>query len=62
MHWYLKIIEYAPAAYRGVDETDEKAINLALQNGKKLTISKYGHIHNSTGRWIADGMLREKNQ
>lgn len=62
MHKDLQIIDYNPVAYRGVDRTGEKAIHLALQNGEKLIISKYGHIHNSTGRWIANGMLREKNQ
>ena len=62
VHKDLQIIDYNPVAYRGVDRTDEKAIHLALQNGKKLTIIKYGHIHHSTGHWIADGMLREKNQ
>lgn len=50
--------DFNPAVYRGVDKTDIKAIHLALQNGEKLTIDKYGHIKDSSGRWIADGMKR----
>lgn len=56
----LQITDYNPVAYRGVDRTDAKIIHLALQNGEKLTIDRYGHIYDSHGRWIADGMRREK--
>ncbi len=61
MHKDLQIKDYDTAVYRGVDDTDAKAIQLALQNGEKLIITRYGHIYDSHGRWIADGMRREKN-
>ena len=61
MHKDLQIKDYDPAVYRGVDNTDTKAIQLALQNGEKLIITRYGHIYDSHERWIADGMRREKN-
>ena len=51
--------DYDPSKYRGVDNADIKAIHLALQNGESLTIDRYGHIYDTTGRWIADGMQRE---
>lgn len=61
MHKDLQIKDYDPVAYKGIDDTDAKAIQLALQNGEKLIITRYGHIYDSHGRWIADGMRREKN-
>ena len=51
--------EFDAAIYKGVDRTDIKAIHLAMQNGEKLTIDRYGHIYTADGRWIADGMRRE---
>lgn len=51
--------EFDPSSYKGVDKTDIKSIHLALQNGEKLTIDRNGHIYDSSGRWIADGMQRE---
>ena len=50
--------EFDASKYRGVDKTETKAIHLALQNGEKLTIDRYGHIYTADGRWIADGMQR----
>ncbi len=51
--------EFDASKYRGVDKADIKAIHLALQNGEKLTIDRYGHIYTADGRWIADGLLRK---
>lgn len=42
----------------GVDDVDRKLIFMAIQNGEKLTIDKYGHVYNSSELWIADGMKR----
>lgn len=50
--------EFDASKYRGVDKADIKAIHLALQNGEKLTIDRYGHIYIGDGRWIAYGMER----
>lgn len=51
--------DFNPSKYKGVDKADIKAIHLALQNGEKLTIDRYGHVYDTSGRWIADGMQRE---
>ena len=51
--------DFDASKYRGVDNADIKVIHLALQNGEKLTIDRYGHIYTGDGRWIADGMRRE---
>lgn len=50
---------FDPSRYKGVDKTDIKAIHLALQNGEELTIDRNGHVYDTSGRWIADGMQRE---
>ncbi len=55
---YFNRKEFDAAKYIGVDGADIKAIHMALQNGEKLTIDRYGHIFNSDGRWIADGKAR----
>lgn len=51
--------DFDASKYKGADKSDVKAIYLAIQNGEKLTIDKSGHIYDSTGRWIADGIKRE---
>ena len=42
----------------GVDDIDRKLIFIAIQNGEKLTIDRYGHVYDSSKRWIADAMKR----
>ena len=49
---------YDNETHKGVYSVDELAIILALRNGEKLVIDRNGHIYDSTGRWIADGMRR----
>lgn len=50
--------DYCPKTYKGVDNDDEINIQNALANGEKLMIDKYGHIYDTNGRYIADGMRR----
>ena len=50
--------EFDTKIFVGVDDVDIKSIHLALNNGEKLVIDRNGHIYDSTGRWIADGMRR----
>ena len=50
---------YDNADYMGVDDVDRKSIFMAIQNGEKLTIDRYGHVYDSSNRWIADAMKRE---
>ena len=49
---------YDNANYMGVDDVDRKSIFMAIQNGERLTIDKYGHVYDSSKRWIADAMKR----
>jgi len=49
---------YDNADYKGVDDIDCKLIFMATQNGEKLTIDRYGHVYDSSNRWIADSMKR----
>ena len=42
----------------GVDNVDCKLIFMAIKNGEKLTIDRYGHVYDSSNRWIADAMKR----
>ena len=49
---------YDNADYMGVDDVDRKSIFMAIQNGEKLTIDRYGHVYDSSNRWIADAMKR----
>jgi len=42
----------------GVDDVDRKSIFMAIQNGERLTIDRYGHVYNNSKRWIADAMKR----
>lgn len=42
--------EFDASKNRGVDKADIKAIHLALQNGEKLTIDRYGHIYTADQR------------
>ena len=42
----------------GVDDVDRKSIFMAIHNGEKLTIDRYGHVYDSSKRWIADAMKR----
>ena len=53
-----KRYDYDNETHRGVDYTDKMAILLALRKGEKLVIDRNGHIYDSTGRWIADGMKK----
>ena len=53
-----KRYDYNNETHKGVDNADELAILLALRNGEKLVIDRNGHIYDSTGRWIADGMRK----
>ena len=50
---------YDNSNYMGVDDVDRKSIFMAIQNGEKLTIDRYGHVYDSSNRWIADAMQRE---
>ena len=52
---------YDNAGYIGVDDIDRKLIFMAIQNGEKLTIDRYGHVYDSSKRWIADAMKRQRN-
>ena len=49
---------YNNSALMGVDNIDRKLIFMAIQNGEKLTIDRYGHVYDSSKRWIADAMKR----
>ncbi len=51
--------QYDNSNYMGVDNVDRKLIFMAIQNGEKLTIDRYGHVYDSSKRWIADAMKRE---
>ena len=42
----------------GVDVVDRKSIFMAIENGEKLTIDRYGHVYDSSKLWIADYMKR----
>lgn len=53
-----KKYEYNNETHKGVDTADELAIVLALRKGEKLVIDRNGHIYDTTGRWIADGMMK----
>ena len=53
-----KKYEYDNKTHKGVDSVDELAITLALRKGEKLVIDRNGHIYDSMGRWIADGMRK----
>jgi hypothetical protein len=53
-----KRYDYDKETRKGVDSADKLAIILALSKGEKLVIDRNGHIYDSTGRWIADGMER----
>ena len=50
--------QYDNSNYMGVDNVDRKSIFMAIQNGEKLTIDRYGHVYDSSKRWIADAMKR----
>lgn len=54
--------EYNPTTHTGVDAVDCKAIHGAIQRGEKLDIDRYGHICDSSHRWIADGKERERHE
>jgi hypothetical protein len=49
---------YDNAGYMGVDDIDRKSIFMAIKNGERLTIDRYGHVYDSLKRWIADTMKR----
>lgn len=49
---------YDNACFIGVDDVDRKLIFMAIQNGEKLTIDKFGHVYDGSVRWIADAMRR----
>ena len=53
-----KRYDYDNETHKGVDSADKLAIILALRKGEKLVIDRNGHIYDSAGRWIADGMMR----
>ena len=54
-----KKYDYNNETHKGVDSADKLAIILALRKGEKLVIDRNGHIYDSTGRWIGDGMQRQ---
>lgn len=53
-----KKYDYYNETHKGVDSADELAIILALSKGEKLMIDRKSHVYDSTGRWIADGMMK----
>ena len=53
-----KRYDYDNVTHKGVDSADKLAIILALRKGEKLVIDRNGHVYDSTGRWIADGMRK----
>ena len=53
-----KRYNYNNETHKGVDSADELAIIFALRKGKKLAIDRNGHVYDSAGRWIADGMRK----
>lgn len=50
--------DYNNRTHTGATPEDCKEIHLALSKGEKLTIDPEGHIRDTTGRWIADGIER----
>ena len=53
-----KRYDYDNVTHKGVDSADKLAIILALRKGEKLVIDRNGHIYDSAGRWIGDGMRK----
>ena len=53
-----KRYDYDNETHKGVDSADKLAIILALRKGEKLVIDRNGHIYDSAGRWIGDGMRK----
>ena len=49
---------YDSRTYIGATAEDCKVIQLALSEGKKLTIDSSGRVRDDTGQWIADGKER----